>query len=158
MTETNSEHTGQCEDCKTWDKPDSFCKDYRDDVPCYYFEVKDDAERPIKLFVYGILKTGENPPCFVRGEIYSLGGFPGAIKIGTAETWVKGELRFITKGELLRFDIIEGVKHGHYRRVETTVYKEDKKSILAMAWIYEYCNEKRLVGRRCCDEEWTRGI
>jgi len=110
-----------------------------------------------KLFVYGILKTGTNPPCFVKGEVYSLGGFPGAIKIGEADTWVKGELRNITDEELLRFDIIEGVKHGHYRRIETTVYDEDKETVITEAWIYEYGNEGRLIGLKRCDEEWVRG-
>ncbi len=77
------------------------------------------------LFAYGILKPGFSPPKSisdswedrVAGDLYDLGSYPGACRIGESENWIHGVTLEIDEDELPELDDFEDVDSGEYRRI-----------------------------------------
>lgn len=91
--------------------------------------------KPIKVFVYGILKGRGGKPAILEGyKMYSLGMFP-AILPGNGI--IHGEILEIDQATLVFFDQIEGFngpnhRYNHYNRIAVeTIDKE-------VVWIYVY--------------------
>lgn len=76
------------------------------------------------VFVYGTLLSGmgnysrflspKKPvqaDAYIYGELYHLGGFPGATKVGVAKRLIKGEIYVVDDKELQSLDMLEGY-HG----------------------------------------------
>jgi gamma-glutamylcyclotransferase (GGCT)/AIG2-like uncharacterized protein YtfP len=92
------------------------------------------------LFVYGLLQPGFHPPRTlsqawpdsVRCELYNLGPYPAAVKVGAVEHWTDGWVLEIDEQELAALDEYEDVDAGQYARrwVTTRGGRE--------AWMYEY--------------------
>jgi gamma-glutamylcyclotransferase (GGCT)/AIG2-like uncharacterized protein YtfP len=93
------------------------------------------------LFAYGLLQPGLQPPksvrrCWkdwVRGRLYDLGPFPGAMVFDSAEESFEGWVLDIDEAELPVLDEFEDVTgERRYRRVRTrTLGGVD-------VWIYDY--------------------
>lgn len=92
------------------------------------------------LFAYGQLQPGIRSPRTmrrawpdrVRGELFDLGPYPAAVRIGAAEGSFCGHVIEIDASELAELDTFEGVGEGLYRRVRATT--EAGQSV----WIYQY--------------------
>ena len=93
------------------------------------------------LFVYGQLQPGCRPPRSsslawpdrVRGELFDLGQYPAAVKVGASEHWLGGYVLEIDHAELVTdLDAYEEVGEGRYRRVRTVTAAGFE------VWIYEY--------------------
>ena len=93
------------------------------------------------LFAYGQLQPGYRPPRTVhrawqdrvRGELFDLGAYPAAVKVGMTESWICGCVMEIDESELrAELDVYEEVGRGLYRRVRTTTEAG------FTVWIYEY--------------------
>lgn len=93
------------------------------------------------LFVYGLLQPGIRPPRTmrrhwtgsVRGRLYDLGEYPGAVDIGRVPDTFEGWIVEIEEGELLELDAFEDVTSGNaYRRILSTTMAGES------VWIYEY--------------------
>jgi gamma-glutamylcyclotransferase (GGCT)/AIG2-like uncharacterized protein YtfP len=92
------------------------------------------------LFTYGLLKPDYRPPKTmsahwpdrVRGTLYDLGPYPGAVGIGQGDSWIEGVVVQLDDSELVLLDVFEGVEQGDYvrKRVRTQAGRE--------VWIYEY--------------------
>lgn len=85
------------------------------------------------VFVYGILKTPRafrDPPDRARGTLYVADGFAACI-FGT-DGWVRGEVRWVDAETLQRWDALEEIETGLYRRVRV------RTGSGVMAWAYEY--------------------
>ncbi|MCA9038929.1 MAG: gamma-glutamylcyclotransferase [Planctomycetaceae bacterium] len=99
----------------------------------------EDAEYSF-LFVYGQLQPGHRFPIEaevirpdrVRGLLYDLGEYPGAVEIGKADNWFSGFLATLPTEDLDELDRFECVEDGLYRRIQT----ETESGVTA--WIYEY--------------------
>lgn len=95
------------------------------------------------LFAYGLLKSAYQPPKTsrrhwpdrIRGRLFDLGPYPGAIDVGTAEGWFEGEVIELESAELGALDRFEGVENGEYRRLRATT--ESGQAV----WVYEYCRQ-----------------
>jgi len=99
------------------------------------------------LFVYGTLRPGRAPaaiapvvatlrrlgPARVRGRLYQLGAYPGAVPDADAPGWIAGELvaRTASSPPLAWFDAYEG---SGYERVRTAAL--DPSGNLVECWIY----------------------
>lgn len=92
------------------------------------------------LFAYGLLQSQFQPPktmsqCKadrVRGVLYDLGPYPAAVAVGTADSWIDGELVEMELDELAELDKFEGTAEGIYERKMITTESG------ASAWVYEY--------------------
>src|SRR5438093_1105192 len=92
------------------------------------------------LFVYGQLQPGHGAPRSltrswpdrVRGQLFDLGRYPAAVRVGSAESWFCGHVLEIVESELRELDEFEGVHQGLYRRVRIITKSGFE------AWIYEY--------------------
>lgn len=100
------------------------------------------------LFAYGTLRPGRGPAAIadvvatlhplgvarVRGRLYDLGAYAGAVPDPDAPGWIVGELVARTAGSppLAWFDAYEG---PGYRRVRATAV--DTSGTLVPCWIYE---------------------
>ncbi len=77
------------------------------------------------LFAYGVLKPGFSPPKSVteswddrvRGDLFNLGSYPGAARLGTSTQWISGVTLEIDEDELADLDDFEDVESGEYRRI-----------------------------------------
>lgn len=96
------------------------------------------------IFVYGTLKRGRHnnsvlgPSKFLgvylterRFTMYDGRGFPYIVPEGA--NVVVGELYEVDDATLERLDWLEGVKHDHYKRIETQVSTDSD-----MVWAYIY--------------------
>ena len=93
------------------------------------------------LFAYGQLQPGQRAPRSltrswpdrVLGQLFDLGRYPAAVRVGAAESWFCGHVLEIAEIELVReLDEFEGVHQGLYRRIRTATESGFE------AWIYEY--------------------
>jgi len=93
------------------------------------------------LFVYGQLQPGRHTPRTtgryrrdrVRGELFDLGAYAAARKVGNCDTWFSGYVLEIDEHELVTdLDPFEGVAEGEYRRVRTATESELE------VWAYDY--------------------
>ena len=117
------------------------------------------------LFVYGTLRPGRAPipiaaaaatlrplgAARVRGRLYQLGCFPGAVPDPDAPGWIHGELvaRSEKSPPLTWFDAYEG---EGYRRVRAVAIDRDGHSVAC--WIYE-CALAPDASRLIASGEWV---
>ena len=117
------------------------------------------------LFAYGTLRPGRAPVAIaavvatlrplgaarVRGRLYDLGPFAGAIPDRDAPAWIHGELvaRTVDSPPLAWFDAYEG---PGYRRVLTTAV--DARGDRVPCWIYE-CARAPDASREIPGGEWN---
>ena len=78
------------------------------------------------LFAYGQLQPGLRPPRTlhrawpdrVRGELFDLGEYPAAVRVGTSEHWICGYVMEIDQSELrAELDRYEEVERGDRKSV-----------------------------------------
>ena len=101
------------------------------------------------LFAYGQLQPGIRPPRTmrrawpdrVRGELFDLGRYPAAVRIGATAGSFCGHVIEIDASELAELDAFEGVDEGLYLRVTTTTEAG------CPVWIYEYARPLPAVAR-----------
>lgn len=92
------------------------------------------------LFVYGSLKPGYQPPRSISqswedeiaGDMFDIGEFPAAVRIGQAANKISGYTIEIDRDELAALDEYEDVETGVYRRIMVETSKGH------FAWVYEY--------------------
>jgi gamma-glutamylcyclotransferase (GGCT)/AIG2-like uncharacterized protein YtfP len=110
------------------------------------------------LFVYGLLQPGFQPPkvvhraepATVKGRLFDLGPFPGAVDIGRGEGVFHGWLLEIDASELADLDMFEDDQgSGQFRRMRTTTQAGQE------VWIYEYFGE---LPEGPALERWPSGI
>lgn len=115
------------------------------------------APSPALLFVYGTLRRGSNHPMArwlafharyigngrLKGRLYHLGQYPGAIVSDRADEWVRGDLYEMRGAHrlLARLDHYEGVEKGRkrlteYQRVVVAIERDDGE--VQQAWVYRY--------------------
>jgi gamma-glutamylcyclotransferase (GGCT)/AIG2-like uncharacterized protein YtfP len=92
------------------------------------------------LFAYGLLQPqyrapaslGKYWPDELQGELYDLGPYPGAIRIGAGEDYFHGCVLTLDDSEFPELDAFEQVDEGQYirRRVQTRGG--------SIVWVYEY--------------------
>jgi gamma-glutamylcyclotransferase (GGCT)/AIG2-like uncharacterized protein YtfP len=102
------------------------------------------------VFVYGTLRRGAAQHAriadaiflahgFVRGRLYGLGAYPGAVLGGPARDRIAGEVFRLRRPvrDLAALDAYEGlVPEGEYRRVRCSV--ATRRLGRVRAWIYVY--------------------
>lgn len=101
------------------------------------------------LFAYGLLQPGYRPPKTmtrhepdaVRGQLFDLGPYPGAVKLGVGPNWIEGQAIWLDASELGELDAFEGVAFGQYERVRVTT-REGRT-----AWAYQYARPLRPEAR-----------
>lgn len=106
------------------------------------------------LFVYGQLQPGHRPPRStirhwpdqVAGELYDLGPYPAAVKVGEPGAWIDGHVVEIHVHELPALDAFEEVDAGLYARKRVTTRAGHE------AWIYEFQRQLPFAARRV--ERW----
>lgn len=102
----------------------------------------------IGLFVYGTLMNGSGRPAEIYGELYDLGAFPGAKRVGDANSGIiPGEIIPLADGDLESFDVYEGVDRGLYRRVRTLTTDDE------IVWVYEFA-QNPVYAKRI--KQWER--
>ena len=84
-----------------------------------------------RVFVYGTLKRGGSNHSFLAAQsflgavrtapgyiLYSLGDYPGMVRMADDTTGVVGELWAVDDAGLKQLDLLEGVAEGLYERLE----------------------------------------
>ena len=102
------------------------------------------------LFTYGLLQPGYQPPETmvrswadeIRGELFDLGEYPGAIAVGTSELWLPGHVLEIASTELTAIDAFEETHTGEYARIISTTRQGHE------VFVYEYRFELPRTARR----------
>lgn len=126
------------------------------------------------VFVYGTLLSGEGnhrrflstnkekiyKNTFIRGKLYTLGGFPGARDVGiSAHEYIKGEMYIVDDKTLQELDRLEGYRGpdsmstNMYNRIETRVYDRYGITIVKYANVYEY-NKELPESQRIMSNDW----
>ncbi len=93
------------------------------------------------LFVYGQLQPGRREPRTAsrawpdrtRGELFDLGPYPAAVRVGNSSQSIFGFVLDVAESELTGdLDAYEGVEDGIYRRIRAVTEAGFN------VWIYEY--------------------
>lgn len=92
------------------------------------------------LFTYGMLQPGASPPRTasnfwrdrLKGELYDLGAFPVAVKVGAAADLIDGFVIELDRDELPDLDDFEDTDSGEF--VRKTVTTEQGFEV----YVYEY--------------------
>ena len=123
---------------------------------------------PQLVFVYGTLRRGGSnhfrmagagfiSSGTIRGRMYRIDWYPGLI-LDPAGDEIHGEVYAVDADLLSALDIFEGLSAGEiegseYRRVETTVVKQDSQTLSAWVWewlgIVDEC-------QRISDGDWLK--
>lgn len=117
------------------------------------------------VFVYGTLKRGgANHQCLhgqkflgdartVAGfTLYTLGDYPGMVRVAGDTVGVTGELWLVNDAGLTELDRLEGTDEGLYERVEVPLAPN---SIAKSAQAYLYC--RQIGGHAAIGSTWPVG-
>lgn len=123
---------------------------------------------PQLVFVYGTLRRGGSnhfrmagaefiAPGTITGRMYRIDWYPGLV-LDPAGDEIHGEAYSVDSELLSALDIFEGLSAGEiegseYRRVETTVMRQDSQTLTA--WVWEWLGMVE-EGQRISDGDWLK--
>lgn len=123
---------------------------------------------PQLVFVYGTLRReGSNhfrmagaefiSPGTITGRMYRIDWYPGLV-LDPAGDEIHGEVYSVGPELLSALDVFEGLSAGEmegseYRRVQTTVMKQDSQT--TTAWVWEWLGMVE-EGQRIRDGDWLK--
>lgn len=126
------------------------------------------AFTPQLVFVYGTLRRGGSnhfrmagaefiAPGTITGRMYRIDWYPGLV-LDPAGDEIHGEAYSVDSELLSALDIFEGLSAGEiegseYRRVETTVMRQDSQTLTA--WVWEWLGMVE-EGQRISDGDWLK--
>lgn len=109
------------------------------------------SQSPELVFVYGTLRRGGSnhfrmagadfiADGTIMGRMYRIDWYPGLV-LDPAGDEIRGEIYSVGPEQLSALDVFEGVSAGEvdgseYRRVQTTVVKQDSQ--ILTAWVWEW--------------------
>jgi gamma-glutamylcyclotransferase (GGCT)/AIG2-like uncharacterized protein YtfP len=123
---------------------------------------------PQLVFVYGTLRRGGSnhfrmagaefiADGSITGRMYRIDWYPGIV-LDPAGDEIRGEVYSVGPEQLSALDVFEGVSAGEvegseYRRVQTTVVKQDSR--ILTAWVWEWLG---MVDddQRISDGDWLK--
>lgn len=93
----------------------------------------------------------------ISGRMYRIDWYPGLV-LDPAGDEIQGEVYFVGPELLSALDVFEGLSAGEiegseYRRVETTVMKQDSQTVIA--WVWEWLGMVE-EGQRVREGDWLK--
>ncbi len=123
---------------------------------------------PQLVFVYGTLRRGGSnhfrmagaefiAAGTITGRMYRIDWYPGLV-LDDAGDEIHGEVYLVTPEQLSTLDIFEGLSAGEiegseYRRVETTVVRQDSRTLTAWVWEWLGFTDE---SQRLTDGDWLK--
>lgn len=120
------------------------------------------------VFVYGTLRRGGSnhfrmagaefiSTGTIRGRMYRIDWYPGLV-LDSGGGEIRGDLYLVSREQLEVLDRFEGLSAGEiqgseYRRVQTTVVKQDSQNLTA--WVWEWLGIVT-ESQRLADGDWLK--